>query len=779
MGVEEKKIVCWASPGCIHQCGLIATVKDGELVGLRGNPDYPTPNHGCGDRMPHHAKWLYSSEQLLYPLKRKGERGENQWERVSWDQALDEIATKLVDLKQEYGAETLAVQEGTYRNDHYGLRARFLHLFENPMNIGCAGTICRCNTIALNYALLGMTNSRPKLPNVKCLVIEGCNLSDTAPLDFQRLKKRMAEGDLKLIVIDPRRTEAGRFADIWVQLRPGTDTALFMAWINVIIEEGLYDRSFVEQWTFGFDELRARAAEYTPERVAEITWVSADVIRESARMYATNWPAGFHWGSATDMLGRNSIRVEQARICLRAITGNLAIGGGEVIVGPGPIIGGTIGVRDSMLALPEKVSPEQRKKQLGADRFKLLGWPGYEAMGKYHEETYGVPFPTAAHNFVAVQPLIWKAVLEEDPYPVKAMITWGSNVLLNGGDVKTIYKALKSPNLELHVVLEHFMTPTALLADYVLPIASKLEKPMCATHEDFAPNIACGEAAVEPRGERRGDFFVWKGLAERLGFGEYFPWATEEELADYRLAPLGRTFKEVATQEYFVRSDEPWTYDTINPRTGKRTGFATPSGKVELYSNVLEQLGYDPLPFYEEPPESPISTPEVAEEYPYILITGGNFRPMFHSENRQLGVGTREQYPDPIMDIHPDTAREHGIEEGDWVYVETRKGVIRQRAKLTDEIDPRVVNVQSHWWFPEQPAREPWLHGLWESNCNVLTAADDPDTFDPVTGGWPLRALLCKVYKAETVGGRNSVAPKYAKRSEGEGGAERGEAHAE
>ena len=404
-----------------------------------------------------------------------------------------------------------------------------------------------------------------------------------------------------------------------------------------------------------------------------------------------------------------------------------------------------------MLALPERVSPEQRKKQLGNDRFKLLGWQGYEAMHKYHEDTYGVPFPTAAHNFLAVQPLVWKAVLEKDPYPLTAMITWGSNVLLNGGDVKTIYKALKSPNLELHVVLEHFMTPTAMLADYVLPVASKFEKPMCATHEDFAPNIACSEAAIRPRGERLSDYFVWKGLAERLGFGEYFPWKTEEELADYRLAPLGLTFEEVATEKYFVRSDEPWTYATINPRTGKATGFATPSGKAELYSNVLKELGYDPLPLYEEPPESPISTPEVAKEYPYILITGGNFRPMFHSENRQLGIGTREQYPDPIMDINTETARELGIVDGDWVYVETRKGVIRQRAWVNDEIDPRVVNVQSHWWFPEEPAREPWLGGLWESNCNVLTAADDPDTFDPITGGWPLRALLCKIYKAGSV----------------------------
>jgi thiosulfate reductase / polysulfide reductase chain A len=747
--VEEKKIVCWASPGCVHQCGLIATVEDGRLVRLRGNPDYPTPNHGCADRMPHHIKWLYSPEQLLHPLKRVGERGEDRWEQIPWDQALDEIAAKLAALKERYGAETLAVQEGTYRSDMYPMRTRFLNLFGNPSNIGCAGTICRCNTIAMNYALLGCANSRAKLAQMECVVLHGNNIRHTAPLDWQRLKRRVEAGETKLIVIDPRKTEAGGYADLWLQLRPGTDTALLMAWINVIVEEGLYDKAFVDDWTSGFDELRARAAEYTPERVAEITWVAPDLIRASARLYATSKPAGFHWGSATDMLGRNSIRVEQARVCLRAISGNLAEGGGEVVVGPGPVIGGKMGIRDSMLVFPEMIGPEQRKKQIGSDRFRLMGWPGYEAMARYHEETYGVPFPTAAHNFVAVQPLMWKAILEKDPYPIAAMITWGSNVLLNGGDVHTMYRALKSPNLELHVSMEHFMTPTALLADYVLPIASKLEKPMCATHEDFAPNIACSEAAVEPLGERHGDYFVWKGLAERLGFGGYFPWQTEEELANERLAPLGLTFDEVATERYFVRSEEPWTYKTINPRTGKLTGFATPSGKVELYSRVLDELGYDPLPFYEEPPESPVSTPDVAEEYPYILITGGNFRPMFHSENRHWGMGYREQYPDPIMELHPDAAGPLGIQEGDWVCVETRRGAIRQRAHVTDEIHPWVVNVQRHWWFPEQPAAEPSLHGLWQSNCNVLTMGDDPDTYDPVTGGWPLRALLCKIYKAE------------------------------
>ena len=750
--VETKKIICWPSPGCVEMCGLTATVKDGRLIGLKGTEDYPTPHKGCADRMPHHMKWLYHDAQLQYPLKRKGERGENRWERISWDQALNEIAEKLSALKAEYGAETLAFLEGTYRSDQYPARTRFLHLFENPGNIGCAGTICYCNTCALSYALIGTMQGRPQFENARCVVLHACNLPHTVPLDWRDLKKRVKAGDTKLIVIDPRKTEAGRIADMWVQVRPGTDAALMMAWINVIMEEGLYNQAFVDQWTIGFDELHRRAAEYTPEKVADITWVPVDVIRESARMYATNWPAVLKFGSSTDMFGRNSIRVEQARVCLRAITGNLATGGGEIAEGPGPVVDGKMGLRESMLALPEKVSPGQRKKQLGCDRFKLMTWPGFELLNKHHMATYGIPYPITAHNFLSVQPLVWKAILEQDPYPVKALFTWTTNVLVNGGDVKTIYKALKSPNLDLHVVLDHVMTPTALLADYVLPAASKLEKIVCHTHEDFAPWIACGEAAVEPLGERRSDYFFWKGLAERLGFGEYFPWKNEEELADYRLAPLGLSFEDVAKRKYYVNSDESWTYEKINPRTNKPTGFGTPSGKVELYSHVLEELGYDPLPFYEEPPESPVSTPEVAKEFPYILITGGNFRPMFHSENRHFGMGTREQHPDPIVELHPDTALKFGIEAGDWVYIETRRGVIRQRAALTDEIDPRVVNVQSHWWFPEQPAREPWLQGLWESNANVLTMGSDPDTFDPVTGGWPLHALLCKIYKIAPTG---------------------------
>ncbi|MDR0817363.1 MAG: molybdopterin-dependent oxidoreductase [Clostridiales Family XIII bacterium] len=752
MATEEKQVVCWASPGCKLYCGLIATIEDGKLVSLKPNPAYPSPNKGCADRLPHHIDWLYSDIQIKHPLKRVGERGEGKWEEISWEQALDEIAAKLAELKGKYGGETLSITEGTYRSDVYPIRTRFLNLFGNPSNIGCAGTICHCNTAALSFALIGTAQGGRHGKGIpKCTVIHGNDMSQTVPLAWKRLKKQHDDGLTKLILIDPRKTSMGDDVDMWLRIRPGTDTALLMGWIHIIIEEELYDKEFVDSQTFGFEELKERAKEYTPERVSEITWIPVEQIIESARIYATNWPAELKDASSTDMLGRNAIRVEQARVCLRALTGNFKPGGADATTGPGPIINGEFAVRDSMLQMADALPVSQRKKQIGAGRFKLMTWPGYEVMAPIYEKTYGTPFPMCAHNFLSVQPLIWKAILERDPYPITANITWGSNPLLNAGDVKLVYKALKSPNLELSVVSELVMTPTAMLADYVLPAASKLEKPMCETHEDFAPVMKCAERAIEPLGERHEEYLLWKGLADRLGFGEHFPWESEEELADYRLAPVGLTFKQAATEVYQVMSDEPWTYETISPYTGKPTGWATPSGKIELYSNVLKELGYDPLPFYEEPAESPYSTPELAKEYPLILTTGGNFRPMFHSENRQPGLGTREQYPDPIMDIHPKTAAEHGIQDGDWVYVETLRGVIKQKARVADEIDPRVVNVQSHWWFPEEPHREPWLGGLWPSNANVLTPADNPDDFDQVTGGWPLRALLCKVYKAEII----------------------------
>jgi thiosulfate reductase/polysulfide reductase chain A len=748
---EIKNTFCWASPGCHDICRIKVSVKDGKVVKIAGNRDIV---HGqrvfqsCPDKMPHLTKWLYHPNQLMYPLKRAGERGENKWERVSWDEALDDIAQRLKQLKAEYGAETLSLTEGTYRSDMYGIRSRFLNLFENPGNIGCPGVICSCNRGALRRALLGTVSMSENLDVAKCIVILGWNITQTRRRKWLNVQDRVKNGEkIKIIVVDPREIELVKDADMWLQIRPGTDSALLLAWMNVIIEEHLYDEDFIDKWTFGFDQLKQRVAEYTPEKVSKITWIPAEKIRESARMYATSKPASFgKIGVAPDQIGLNAIRVEHAKTCLRAITGNLRADGGETPLGPGPIINGKMGIRDAMLQLREKCSQEQREKVIGGDRFRLMSWYSYEMTNKPYQELYGIPLAMSGHDFLSHQPTIWQAILTGKPYPIKAMITWGSNPLLNAANTKVVYQALKSPNLDLHVVLEHFMTPTALLADYVLPVASKLEKPVCSTHEDFSSVIECGERAIQPLGERRTDYDFFRELAIRLGFGEYFPWKTEEELAEYRLDPLGITFKEAAIEKYILASDDPWTYETINPKTGEPTGFATPSGKAEIYSNVLEELGYDPLPFYEEPPESHIRTPEIARDYPLILITGGRMRPLFHSEHRQFGIGMREQRPEPIVQIHRDTAKELGIADGDWAYIETRRGVIKQKAEVTTKIHPKVINVESHWWFPEQSAEEPCLHGLWQSNANVLTM-EDLDACDQVTGGWPLRALLCKVYK--------------------------------
>lgn len=214
---------------------------------------------------------------------------------------------------------------------------------------------------------------------------------------------------------------------------------------------------------------------------------------------------------------------------------------------------------------------------------------------------------------------------------------------------------------------------------------------------------------------------------------------TQEEAIEYQIKQLGITYEQFINAGC-IRGD------VREFKKYERNGFPTATGKVELYCTVLEKLGYDPLPFYEEPPEGPVSTPELNERYPLILNTGGKFMPMFHSEHRQLGIGTRERHPEPLMDIHPETAQKLGISESDWVWIETRRGRIKQKARLNDGILPNVVNAEASWWFPEMPGGEPSLHGLWESNANVLTL-DEPDCRDPLTGGWCNRALLCRVYR--------------------------------
>lgn len=733
-----KKAACFF---CHNNCGVLVHVKEGKVVKVAGNPNHPASHGFICQRSVNAPKWLYHPDQLKHALKRTGARGEGKWQQISWEQALDEIAEKLSFLKDKYGPETLVTAEGTYRSDHFWARSRFLNLFGNPQNLICPGMICFCNDYTIEMAMLGSL-VLDDIGRTSCVVLWGANPKQARLTRWNILKRRIDnkdKKDIKVIVVDPLVSDAAQHADMCLQLRPGTDGALALGWIHVIIEEDLYDREFVDKWTYGFKELTERARDYTPQRVAEITGLSQEKIVHSARLYATNRPACIDRGVASDHLGLNSGRVEQARVILGAITGNIDALGGDFMSGFPLEIEGKRLVSDSEFELADRCPPENKSKQIGADRFKLMSWASWEIVAPHYEKQRDVPCP-CIHYLIVPAPLVMRQIISEKPYPLKAMITAASNQVLWAPNTPLVCEALTHPNLELHVVLEYWMTPTAQLADYVLPAASWLERPLCSTVEDWTTLAFAGERAIEPLGDRHEDYQFWRALGIRLGQEEYWPWKDLEEVHKHRIAPLGIGYEEFVERGLLLPARQEF-------KKYEKHGFATPTGKIELYSTVFEKLGYDPLPFYEEPPESPIRTPELLDEFPFILNTGGRFMPQYHSEHRQLGMGLRERHPDPLVTIHPETAEELGIQEGDWVFIETARGRIKQKAKLTGRIPRNVVNAEASWWFPEKPGELPSLFGAFESNVNMLTI-DEPDTLDPLTGGWCNRAMLCKLYKA-------------------------------
>jgi len=726
MAKETKYSLCfWCKP----RCRLKVEVEDNRLVKIARSPIKACPRKYCSD-----LERFYHPDRLNYPLKRVGEKGENKWQKITWDEALDEIAAKLQALREQYGAETLGVTAGTSRT-YEELNSRFLNLFGSPNQCGQA-QICHGNSAVVATTLFGWWPywmNVEKLESTKCLMLIGRNPPNAHQTIWEGYLKAK-KGGTKLIVVDPRRSESAEAADLWLRLRPGTDAALLLGMVNVIIKEKLYDKKFVTRWCHGFNELAQRAEEYPVDRVSEITWVPKKEIVAAARMFAKNRPS-----CAMEGMGvahqPNSYSPIALRHIISAIVGNVDVPGGEELMGPAPF------VTEHEVELAEALPREQRGKILG-NRFRLYTWPGYELVQSNVERVWGKRCDMFGYTCMAPAPSLFKAIAYSDPYPVRALITLSSNPMITVPDTKLVYKALKS--LDLYVVVDYFMTPSAQLADYVLPSSLWLERSFLWNYHNTTPVIRAGEAALPASlpgmYDRRNDFDFWRGLGIRLGQEEYWPWETVEDYYDWRLEPLGMTFKDLVKKGKIVtRKPEYKKYE--------KTGFGTPTGKIELYSTVMEKLGYDPLPYYKEPPESPTRTPELAGDYPLILITGGRFHPFFHSEHRQV-ESLRKLYPWAKMQIHPDTAKELGLKEGDWVWIETQHGRVMQKVMMDKDLDPRVVHGQHGWWYPEMPGEEPWLHGVWVSNINVCISSTE-ETCDEALGSWPLRTFQCKVYKVK------------------------------
>jgi len=704
-------------------------IEDGRAIKVEGDAEHPISRGRLCARGRLLVDRLYHPSRLNYPLKRVGARGANEWQRLSWDQALDEVAERLASLRDHYGAETLSFTHGTHRTYHWDGR-RFFNLFGSP-NLCGANNICMCPTQAVEYATYGGFVSGD-MRRTKCLVVWGKALSQSDPiLGFPEVVAAKKNG-AKLIVVDPRRTREAQLADFWLPIRPGTDVALMLGWLRLMIEEGWYDREFVERWTVGFDDLRVAAASYTPEKVSAITWLSPDKICESARCYATTKPAVITWGFGLDKQGVNATQAARARCLLRALSGNLDVPGGELLGRVDPV--GKI-VGQDVLEFNEALPPKQRAKQLGADEYPFFGFPGWErnvAANRRLPAGY-IALPSADMTCVAHERAVFEAIFTGRPYLVTAMISLASNPLLTLPNVRRTRAALKA--LQLYVVMDYYLTPSAALADYVFPAASTVERTELWLTPSFC--VACPKG-IGPLYERRDDYQFWRGLAVRLGQAEHWPWQTVEEVWNYRLAPVGLTFEELLARNGLFGQREYRRYE--------RFGFGTPSGKVELRSSTFEALGCAPVPVYREPAHSPAADADLAREYPLVLITGSRFMPMYHSEQRQIAAA-RARVPDPRVSLHPDTASALGLREGAWASVVTPLGQIRLRTHLTAAIDPRMADVEHGWWFPERSAAEPELFGVFESNANVL-CPDAAKFCSPEIGSWPHTALLCRVERA-------------------------------
>lgn len=528
------------------------------------------------------------------------------------------------------------------------------------------------------------------------LVLWGCNTIHTSSsIRRDNLRAALLKG-MKLIVVDPKRIDIAKRADLWIRPRPGSDGALALGVIKVIIEENLYDKEYVANCTIGFDALKEEVSRFSLEDVEKATWVPRAQLHQFAGMYAGTRPGAIKAGNGLDGV-LSTFQTYRAIAILRALTGNLNVPGGDVFITFARFtnIGRFILLKDSL---------RKKKKALSTE----FNWAVGSAYIPYHA--------------------LVNAILEEKPYPIKAAYFTVTNPLHTYPDASAVYKALMK--LEFMVVCELFMTPTAAIADIVLPAAMDSEHDTVGYWPGWYGELRAYPKLADPPGEAWSNEKIINELAKRLGLGEYF-WEDEDEALEEMLKPSKITFEEFKERRVLKGTAE---YKTV-----EEGAIGTPSKKVEIYSKRLEEMGCDPLPTWTEVTRGIIGT---SDNYPLLLTNA--------KEEAYVGAGyrnikkLRKITPEPLVEVHPATAGEYGLTEGEWIFIETRKGRITQKLRLNPSLDPRVVFVAFGWWFPEESSN---LNEWDKSNLNVLTEGGPP--YDMMTGGVQIKGLPCRIYKQE------------------------------
>ena len=670
---------------CFMVCGLNAYVKDGKLIKVDGMEEHAATKGALCPRAWHLPDYVYSPDRIKYPMMR--DKNGN-WKRASWDEALDTIASRLQDFKDEYGARSVAVSVGSIGAENILISAfaqRWRAAFGTPNFFSIEAHCFRARIMARLFTFGTYPLSDPD--NADYVFLWGHNPDASEPPVGARLHKLLDEGKIKIICIDPKQIPLAK-RGLHVQIRPGTDSALALAMMNVIMAEDLYDKEFVDKYTTGFSKLVEHVKDYSPEKVSEICGITVTDIYKISRLFAGARSACIEQGINTLDQHINGFQNSRALAILQAITGNYNKPGAWCV---NPFM------RLSDLRLPVEEKP------LGAEEYPIFHsfWRMTSPYGQ--------------------QMVLPDVILTEKPYPIKAMIVSAGNPVAAWPNTKKLVKAFKK--LDMLVVMDLFMSETAELADIVLPVCSSVETLGLAYNYALTmgiPFAMLSKKLIEPIGESKPDWWIYSELGRKMGYGEYFPWRTDEEVVEHMLEPSGLTMKQLMEEH-----PEGVMFGKRQYEMPKK--IRTPSGKIELYSQSLADFGEDPIPVYKESSQSPISNPELAKEFPLILVTGVRIPEYTHWQMRGIPE-LRQLAPDPIAWVHPNTAQDSGIVDGEMIFVETQVGQIKIKASVTQDLMPGVVSL-THGWEGEL-------------NANNLTELEPRDS---VTGYAEFSNLACRI----------------------------------
>lgn len=684
---EMKPSICDICNPTTH-CGLEVEVRDGRGIRLRGLPDHP---HSRGRLCPKGAaglEYVYHPDRLVEPLV-KNAAGE--FEPRPWAATLDQIGDRLNEIKAQHGPESILFMAG-YPKWMRPFLKRLALSFGSP-NFGSESSTCSTAvTMAgtLTYGAFGL----PDLTRSECLLVWSTN-PPVSKMPLSRGLDSALERGLKMIEVGPLKTKLSEKAAYHLRIRPGTSGALALGMARVIIQEGLYDRDFVENWVHGFEPFRDMIEAFTPEKTAEITGVPRADIIGAARLFATTKPAAIMSGASPTVHHTNGVQNHRAIVALSGLTGNYDVAGGN-LVNPPSYLYIPAGVPTRQMEFAQPVPFEELPPRLGAAEQPLWCRLTGEAQ--------------AVHLAAAIRG-------RAEPR-IRAVVGFGLNHrIMPGSD--SLAEALKE--LELFVNVDLFKTDTVDLAQIALPAQSSLERSELKFYP--TPQVVWTQPAVEPVGQARDDAWIIAELARRIAPHDELLGAGHEAWIDWILEPAGLSLTELKKHPSGMPVPDP-----ARPRERKYVsgGFKTPSGKMELASGLLAEYGYDPLPVFREPVLSPVSRPDLAEEYPLILTTGARVKGLIHSRMFRIPA-MRKLHPHPTVEIHPEDARALGLEAGDKVRVETPRAGIEVRAEFSGRVPKGVVSL---------------YHGWPEADPNILI---EPDYLDPISGFPGYKSLLCRV----------------------------------